>query len=726
MHLSPPQKKEDTTLSYVPVQAVDSPVCVCVCVCDCVGCSLAGSYELTWKSFSTRWNRAPLLSCSPFVFCMSCPLPVRSHNDQQNTHDMSVCPRRPLSYSSRRFLPFSSLPKRAHTHLQRLLTHTRTHIHTQSCTSGAFSTPIALYRHTEVHTEKMGRGYSASRSKSGRPTLRMKRSRSMSLHALKKNMDAHAAAKAANGGSLGASSSSAAETEVPRKALKVVRQRRTPSSSLSSSTATVSATPTAAKATMTAAATKVKSTGDHGRTTTTSASPRSKSAAFRRNLKDLEKQFDDAMEASEDEEETVMNTTTMTKYKECGRVVDVVLDQLSAACVPGANTKVLCDTGDEEVALRLKALFVKTKGADGKRLTRGISYPTNVSVNEMLCNDSPFRMEDGNILKEGDVVKLHVGCHLDGYPVSAARTVIVTTRAASAATEGDEEEAQRKRSSTTVTLPSRSAVGNTIEAARVALLTMMHALRPGVLNADITDLIAAVGQHYGVQAVEGVLSNRSKRWVPDGIDCIIARRVTSEDPHQDVADCEVGEHQVWCLDVAFTNNHNYRITLAEKPVTLFRRTPADFDADARVRQANAMLQEITDTHFCFPFHFKSLSNPLKGKLGIHVLEKKGVVDKLPPLRTKHGHVTARFSATVAVTAKRVTVLCGAPPTTPVATPPTMRSTVSEDTLGAEVLAVLRRPYEFSDARARVTAKSASDKSSPATKRMRVEAVENEE
>ncbi|KAG5509959.1 hypothetical protein GH5_07807 [Leishmania sp. Ghana 2012 LV757] len=570
----------------------------------------------------------------------------------------------------------------------------------------------------------MARGYSSNRSTSGRPTLRMKRSRSMSLHALKKSMEAREAAKVTGGDSADASSSSPSPVaaEVPRKTLKVMRQSRAPSSS----SAATGAIPAAAKTATAKVTSKIEPPHDSGRSATSSAGTRSKSAAFRRNLDVLEKEFDDAMEASEDEDETVMNTTTMTKYKECGRIVDAVLVQLAAACVPGANTKALCDTGDEEIMKRLKGLFVKTKGADGKRLARGISYPTNVSVNETLCNDSPYRLEDGTILKDGDVVKVHVGCHLDGYPVSAARTVVVTASATAAAVEGDEEESQRKRSSATATTSLRPGVGNAIEAARVALLTMMHALRPGALNADITDLIAAVGHHYGVQAVEGVLSNRSKRWVPDGIDCIIARRVTSDDPHQDVADCEVNEHQVWCLDVAFTNNDNYRITLSEKPVTLFRRTPADLEADARVKEASETLQEITDTHFCFPFHFKSLANPLRGKLGIHVLQKKGMLDKLPPLRTKHGYVTARFSATVAVTAKRVTVLCGAPPTAPVATPPAMRSTVSEDTLTAEVLAILRRPYEFADARAAATVKDAKDQSSPATKRMRVERMENEE
>jgi methionine aminopeptidase len=558
----------------------------------------------------------------------------------------------------------------------------------------------------------------------------MKRSRSMSLHALKKSMDAHEAAKTNN--SISEEVTAVAE---PRKTVKVARVRRAMPSAGQGS---VSAKPVEVKVTSKSADKKsVKLTDGRARSSTTSNAGirRTPSAQFRKNLEELEQRFEDAMEASEDEEETVMNPTTMTKYKECGRVVDAVLDLLAEACVAGANTKTLCDTGDEEMMKRLKGLFTKTKNAEGKRLARGIAYPTNISVNETLCNDSPFRLEDGTTLKDGDVVKVHLGCHLDGYPVSAARTIVVgaTTTAAAATTagyaaeeEGNEEETQQQQQPS-VSSSSRVGAGNAIEAARVALLAMVHALRPGTLNADITDLVAAVGNHFGVQAVEGVLSNRTKRWVPDGMDCIIGRRVTTEDPHQDVGDCEIDEHQVWCLDAAFTNNDNYRITLSEKPVTLFRRTPAEFEMDARVKQANEVLQEITADHFCFPFHFKSLENPLKAKLGIHVLQKKGIVDKLSPLRTKSGYTTARFSATVAVTAKRVTVLCGAPPpTASVGVPAAMRPTVSVDTLPAEVQAVLQRPYEFADARVVAAKTDAKDSSSPAMKRKRIETTENEE
>lgn len=585
-----------------------------------------------------------------------------------------------------------------------------------------------------IRTEGMGRGYSASRSKSGRPTLRMKRSRSMSLHALKKSLDAREAAKSSSATDNGEETANAMATmEGPRKVLKVARLRRAPSSATKDnkpSTPVVSKS--AEKKAAKSADGRARSSSSAAAAATNAGVRRTPSAQFRKNLEDLEQRFEEAMEASEDEDETVMNTTTMTKYKECGRVVDAVLELLTEACVPGANTKVLCDTGDEEVMTRLKTLFAKTKDAEGKRLTRGIAYPTNISVNEVLCNDSPFRVEEATILKDGDVVKLHVGCHLDGYPVSAARTFVVnapaTTNQRNDITNEEEEEKAQQPTASSSSSSSRvaTAAGNAIEAARVALLAMMHALRPGTLNADITDIVAAVGHHYHVQAVEGVLSNRTKRWVPDGMDCIIGRRVTTEDPHQDVGDCEIGEHQVWCLDVAFTNNDSYRITLSEKPVTLYRRTPAEFEMDARVKQANAVLQEITDTHFCFPFHFKSLAEPLKAKLGIHVLQKKGIVDKLSPLRTKAGYVTARFSATVAVTAKRVTVLCGAPPTTPVAVPPAMRSTESADTLAPAVLEVLHRPYEFADVRAMAVKTDAKHASSPAMKRKRVEAMENEE
>lgn len=481
----------------------------------------------------------------------------------------------------------------------------------------------------------MARGYSANRSKSGRATLRLKRERSVSVYALKNSLAAKKHLQERQTDNEEEEQGRVAQATALRPpSVRISRMMKMrPPSSIPKGNASLTGANVESEDRK-----KMKKPS-------VAASVRAPSM-LRGQLAELEEEMYSEMEESEDEAETVARPDVMTKYKAAGRVVDEVLDILSTACVPGANTKDLCDTGDQAMANRLKSFYTKAKNEQGGRIPKGICYPTNVSVDEVLCNHSPLRPDEAVILRGNQVVKLHVGCHIDGYPVSAARTIVVTADSAAEDTSKP---------------PLNTKAVNSIEAARVALLGMVHMLRPGTLNADITDFIARVGQHYEVEAVEGVLSNRTKRWVLDGMDCIIARRITSEDPQQDVGECKIGEQQVWTLDVAFTNNSSYRMTPTEDAVSMFRRTPEDFREDARVVRANHVLTEITDRFFCFPFHVKALQEPLKGKMGVSVLRKHGVLDALPALRTKgNRYITARCSATVAITRKRITVLCGLP------------------------------------------------------------------
>lgn len=396
-------------------------------------------------------------------------------------------------------------------------------------------------------------------------------------------------------------------------------------------------------------------------------------------IKMLEEELNEEMDASEDESETVSMPDVMTKYKSAGRALDEVLNALADACVEGANTKSLCDEGDQKLLTLLKPLFSKVKDAEGKRISRGLSFPTTICVNEVLCNHSPSCEEDGKVLQGNDVVKIHMGCQVDGYPVSAARTVVVP-HSGSEATDGKPRRVLSE------------GAQHAIAAARSALLGMIHSLRPNTLNAEITDLVARIGHHYDVQALEGVLSNRTKRWVPDGIDCIIGRRVIENTPQQDVGECEVGENQVWNLDIAFTDSPNYKVFLSPETTTLYRRTPEDFPVDPRVQQANNVLKEISENFFCFPFHYKHLSHPLQGRMGIRVLLQKGVVEQLPVLRVKPPYISARFSATVAITSKRITVLCGLPPDA------SMLLT-SAKALPEDLQEVITRPLDFATAAA---------------------------
>jgi len=56
----------------------------------------------------------------------------------------------------------------------------------------------------------------------------------------------------------------------------------------------------------------------------------------------------------------------------------------------------------------------------------GIAFPVNLSINEIAAHFSP-RHDDTLVFHEGDVVKLDVGAHIDGYIADTSSTVEVKT-----------------------------------------------------------------------------------------------------------------------------------------------------------------------------------------------------------------------------------------------------------------------------------------------------------
>jgi methionyl aminopeptidase len=55
------------------------------------------------------------------------------------------------------------------------------------------------------------------------------------------------------------------------------------------------------------------------------------------------------------------------------------------------------------------------------------AFPVNIGVNEVAAHYTPSKSNDIRF-REGDVVKIDVGAHVDGYPADTAATVEVSTR----------------------------------------------------------------------------------------------------------------------------------------------------------------------------------------------------------------------------------------------------------------------------------------------------------
>src|SRR3990170_5712217 len=111
------------------------------------------------------------------------------------------------------------------------------------------------------------------------------------------------------------------------------------------------------------------------------------------------------------------DSSNLEKYKIGGEVVATVLDKLIDECKPGKSIYELCILGDDLIKKELNNVYQKIS-------IKGLAFPTCVSINNIAGYNSPQK-EDGVKIKEGDLVKIELGVHIDGFPALIAYTVYV-------------------------------------------------------------------------------------------------------------------------------------------------------------------------------------------------------------------------------------------------------------------------------------------------------------
>jgi methionyl aminopeptidase len=105
-----------------------------------------------------------------------------------------------------------------------------------------------------------------------------------------------------------------------------------------------------------------------------------------------------------------MDDTVYESYKKAGAIAMDARDYGVSLLKPGVRLL--------DVATQLEAR-IKAKGA-------GLAFPVNIACNTLAAHYSP-RHDDTLVFKQGDVVKLDVGAHIDGYIADTAITVEIGT-----------------------------------------------------------------------------------------------------------------------------------------------------------------------------------------------------------------------------------------------------------------------------------------------------------
>lgn len=151
-----------------------------------------------------------------------------------------------------------------------------------------------------------------------------------------------------------------------------------------------------------------------------------------------------------------MEKEAIQKYIEAGKIAKKALDEGIKMIEEDAFILDIVEKAEE---------IIKNAGA-------GIAFPANLSINETAAHDTASR-NDERKLKQGDIVKLDVGAHIDGYIADTAKTKEVST----------------------------DKYILLIKASEEALSDAIKIIKPGVTIGEIGKIIEARIKKYGFQPI---------------------------------------------------------------------------------------------------------------------------------------------------------------------------------------------------------------------------------
>jgi curved DNA binding protein len=340
-----------------------------------------------------------------------------------------------------------------------------------------------------------------------------------------------------------------------------------------------------------------------------------------------EEEWEDVAEGEEEEEDTTINNSDVVmKYKKAAVWANEALQVVVKATKAGAKVVDLCKLGDETVTDKVQSMF--------RGVEKGLAFPTSVSVNSCVCHNSPVPGEETapQVLVNGDVVRIDLAVHVDGYSAQVAHTIQITENGELAA---DSKEA------------------NVINAAYATINLIIRKMRPGVETYEVTDLIEKAAAHFNVTPVEGVLSHVVKRYIVDGFRCIPNKKT----PEHMVHEYPIESAQVWTLDIAFSTGKG---KLKERDVrpSIFK-VALDSNYTAKMESARELAREVDTRYQTFPFGVRNLETK-KARLGLSEMVKHGMVSPYPVLYEKDGETVAQFKVTLLVTPKKIERITGIP------------------------------------------------------------------
>ncbi|KAJ8096853.1 hypothetical protein POJ06DRAFT_45267 [Lipomyces tetrasporus] len=359
-----------------------------------------------------------------------------------------------------------------------------------------------------------------------------------------------------------------------------------------------------------------------------------------------------------DGEETVDTKNALTsldspislKYVAAGRIAQSVLSYLVREIAQRRMTNVydICHTGDSLIEQETSKIY---KNVDEK----GIAGPTTVDINNCVQGYSPVNRETAYVLSNGDIVKISLGVHVDGYTSLVSHTLIALPTIAPI---------DQVAPTTGILADDICATHLATEAVMSLLGTVLYRYenpsgyygnRP-VNGERIRDLVESIAKTFQVKVVPGSAVRRVKRFLV-GQDTVhevdvkgyawgsISIEAMTDDPDEGdlkkMIDTEAAAEpgEAWLVDIIMCPFSGPESGLNKKnPLQVSRRMlkphgdlkPTIFTRDynrnlsMKLKSARGVLIEVDNRKSVYPFHMNNLSTP-GAPLGVAALANADIV-----------------------------------------------------------------------------------------------------
>ncbi|PSC67177.1 proliferation-associated 2G4 [Micractinium conductrix] len=260
------------------------------------------------------------------------------------------------------------------------------------------------------------------------------------------------------------------------------------------------------------------------------------------------------------QEETLSNPDVVTKYKAASKIVNGALAAVIEACKPGAKVVEICEKADS-------------------------------LMNDCVGHYSPLHDNTAE-LKEGDLVKIDLGCHIDGYIAQAAHSLVVASD------------------------PAAPKSG------------------------EVAPVLGKIAEAYGCNLVDGVMTYEMTRFVIDAQKAVLQK----PSPDMKVDECEFEEGEVYAIDIIVTTGEGKPKVLDEKETTVYKRA-MEVQYQLKMKASRELLSEVGKKYPTMLFSLRGVEAK-QARFGLVECLNHGLLAAYPVTYEKDGDVVAHIKGTV--------------------------------------------------------------------------------